>query len=423
MRGILLDISPLRYDREYRILWTGQLFGSIGAYVTQAALLYQVYVITGSTLGVAALTLFQLVPILVFVLGAGAIVDVVDRRRVLLVTQTGLLLCTLALMVLSFIGDPPVIALYLVAFAAAALNSADFPARSSAVPRLVPPHRLAAAIALNQLNHKAGSVIGPALGGLLIATIGLAGAYAADAITFTVSLTTLILLRPIPPLAAAMRPGIAAIRAGITYAVRRRVILASFVIDLDAMVLAMPTALFPAMALDVFHVGPAGYGILTAAPAVGALIGAFLSGWVAGVRRTGRAIIIAVIVWGVAITAFALATFSFALALVFLAIAGAADVFSAVLRSTLVQLETPDELRGRVSSLHTLAVTSGPRLGDIRAATVAAAIGAQASAVSGGILCLLGVAAVVRAFPELVVHRIHTSEHHPPPVLAPLEDL
>jgi MFS family permease len=170
------------------------------------------------------------------------------------------------------------------------------------------------------------------------------------------------------------------------------------------MIFGMPTSLFPALALDVFKVGPQGLGLLAAAPAVGAFLGALLSGWVSAVRRVGLAVIAAVTVWGVAIALFGLSTFSFALALVFLAIAGAADVLSAVFRSTIVQLDTPDTLRGRVTSIHILVVTSGPRLGDIEAATVASIVGPQLSVVSGGVLCVAGVAVVARLFPELASH-------------------
>jgi ENTS family enterobactin (siderophore) exporter len=206
-----------------------------------------------------------------------------------------------------------------------------------------------------------------------------------------------------------MRPGLAAIREGLRFAMDRRVILATFVIDLDAMIFGMPTSLFPVLALEVFRVGPAGLGLLAAAPAIGAFLGALLSGWVSVVRRVGRAVVLAVIIWGLAITAFGLSTFFFPLALLFLAIAGAADVLSAVFRSTVVQLATPDALRGRVTALHILAVTSGPRIGDIEAAAVASVVGAQASVVSGGILCLVGAVAVTRLFPELRAHVVEKS--------------
>jgi MFS family permease len=406
IRGVFADIAPLRLDRDYRWLWTGQAINGIGSQITRIALPYQVYVLTGSTLAVAALTAVQLVPILIFALGAGSVADAVDRRKLLFVTQLGLLACSTSLLLLSLQPEPPLIALFAVAFVAAGVGAVDQPARSSSIPRLVPPERLPAAIALNQVNFQVGSVVGPAIGGVLIATVGLPGAYLADVLSFTASLIGIAAIAPLPPLAAVTRPGLAAIREGLRFVRGRRVILSTFVIDLNAMVFGMPTSLFPALALDVFKVGPAGLGLMAASPAIGALLGAVLSGWVTGVRRIGLAVIVAVAVWGAAITLFGLSTFSFPLALVFLGIAGAADVLSAVFRSTIVQLETPDTLRGRVTSIHILVVTSGPRLGDIEAATVASIVGAQLSVVSGGVLCLAGVAVVARLFPELAGHVI-----------------
>lgn len=352
----------------------------------------------------AALTAVQLVPILVFGLGAGSLADAVDRRRVLLVTQSGQAIASLLLFLLALAPSPALGPILVVAFAAASLSAFDQPARASAVPRLVAPARLPAAIALNQLNFQTASVVGPAIGGFLLATVGVAGAYAVDVLTYLASLAALLALRPIPPLRGGTRPSLAGIREGLRFAARRRVILASFVIDLNAMVFGMPTALFPALALDVFRVGPAGVGALAAAVAAGGALGALLSGWVSRVRHVGRAVILAVAIWGLAITGFGLATFSFGLALAFLAVAGAADVISAVFRATIVQLAAPDELRGRVSSIHFMVVAGGPRLGDVEAATVASVVGAQASVVSGGLLCLLGVLAVVRLYPELARH-------------------
>jgi len=417
LQRVLLDTAPLRLDRDYRWLWAGQAVSGIGSQVTRLALPYQVYVLTGSTLAIAALTAVQLVPILIFSLGAGSVADAVDRRRLLLVTQVGLMACSAALVLLALTPAPPLIALFVVAFIAAGLSSIDQPARSSSVPRLVPPERLPAAIALGQLNFQIASVIGPAIAGVLIATVGLAGAYALDVLSFAASFVGLLAISPIAPLASAARPGLRAIREGLRFALSRRVILSTFVIDLDAMIFGMPTSLFPVLALDVFHAGPTGLGLLGAAPAVGALLGALLSGWVSSVRRVGQAVIVAVAIWGVAITLFGLSTFSFLLALVFLAIAGAADVLSAVFRSTIIQLAAPDELRGRVSSIHILVVTSGPRLGDIEAAAAAAVIGAQASVVSGGILCVIGVAVVAKLFPELGRH-VHEPAGTGPPATA-----
>ena len=362
--------------------------------------------LTGSTLAIAALEFFQLVPILLFALGGGSLADAVDRRRLLIVTQIGLAACSLALIVLTVTGPPVVVALFVVAFVAGGLSAVDQPARASAIPRLVPPERLPSAIALNQLNFQLASIVGPAIGGLLIATVGLAGAYTVDLVSFVASLVALLAIHPLPPIGVVARPGLEAIREGLRFARRRRAILGSFVIDLNAMVFGMPTSLFPVLALSVFGTGAAGFGLLAAAPAAGAFLGALFSGWVSSVRRTGRAILFSVAVWGLAITAFGLVTISFPLALFFLAVAGAADVFSAVFRSTLVQLETPDELRGRVMSIHALVVTSGPRLGDIEAAIVAALTTPQFAIVSGGIACVIGVWVVARRFPELADHVI-----------------
>jgi MFS family permease len=417
-RALLLDVGPLRYDRDFRWLWSGQVVGGIGNQITRIALPFQVYVLTGSTLAIAALTLCQLVPILVVSLGAGSLADAMDRRRVILAAQFGQALCSAALVWLALQPDPPLFAIFLIALLAAGLTATEQPARSSAVPRLVPAERLPAAIALGQLNFQIASVVGPAIGGILLATIGIAGAYAVDVATFTASIVAALAIAPIPPLGNILRPGLAAIREGLAFAARRRVILSTFAIDLDAMIFGMPQSLFPVLALDVFKVGPTGFGLLEAAPAVGALLGALLSGWVTRVRRLGWSVIVAVAIWAAAITAFGLATFSastvaFVLALVFLAIAGAADVLSAVFRSTIVQLATPDELRGRISSLYMMVVTSGPRVGDIEAAAVASVIGAQLSVLSGGVLCLLGVAVVVRLFPELGEHRMSEAPAKP----------
>jgi MFS family permease len=404
LRRVLLDVTPLRLDRDYGYLWSGQVVSGMGTQVTRIALPYQVYVLTGSTLAVGLLTAVQLLPILAFSLGGGAIADAVDRRRLLLITGSGLALCSLALAALALSTSPSLLAILAVAFVAASLAAIEQPARSSAIPRLVPAARLPAAIALNQLNLQTASIVGPAVGGIVIATAGLPAAYALDVVSFGAAIGTLLAISPLPPLESAVRPSVTAVMEGLRFARRRPLILSTFAIDLNAMIFGMPTSLFPALAVSVFGVGAVGVGLLAAAPAVGAFLGAFLSGWVTTVRRRGRAVIVAVAAWGAAIVGFGLATFSFPLALLFLAVAGAADVLSAVFRSTIVQLETPDELRGRVTAIHILVVTSGPRLGDIEAAAVAALIGVQASVVSGGLFCLLGVVVVHRLFPQLNAH-------------------
>jgi MFS family permease len=414
LRGILIDIEPLRRDRDFRLLWVGQLVSGFGRQVTVVALPYQLYVLTGSALAVGLLAVVQLIAILTFALGGGAIADAVDRRRLLLITQLGLAGSSLGLVALALTPDAPVVLYYVVAFAAAGIGAVDQPARSSALPRLVPRERLPAAISLGQLSFQTVGVVGPALGGIMLATIGVAAAFAFDVATFGAAVLALLLMAPIKPLRGAIRPSLAAIAEGLSFARRRRIVLGTFVIDLDAMIFGMPTSLFPALALDVFKVGPIGVGLMTAAPAAGALVGTLVTGWTTTVRRPGRAVVVAVAGWGLAILGFGVLVASFPLALVCLALAGAADVFSAVLRSGIVQFETPDELRGRVMSIHTLVVTSGPRLGDAEAALVAAVVGPQLSVISGGVMVLLGLGWVVRKFPELMHYQSPIASGHPP---------
>ena len=407
LRRLIVDVEPLRRDRDFRLLWLGQAVSGLGRQVTALVLPYQLYVLTGSPLAIGALALVQVVPIVAFSLGGGVVADAVDRRRLLLLTQVGLAASSAVLAGLALLPAPPVVAIYAVAFVAAGVGAIDQPARASALPRLVPRERLPAGIALNQLNFQAASVVGPALGGLILATFGVAAGYTLDVLTFAAAIWAVLLIAPIRPAAGAVRPGLAAIVEGLRFARRRRVILSTFAVDLNAMIFGMPTALFPVLALGVFRVGPAGLGLLASAPAVGALVGALLTGWVGRVRRTGRAVLWASAGWGAAITAFGLCAFSFPLALLFLAVAGAADVITAVLRSAIVQLVTPDELRGRITSIHGLVVTGGPRLGDVEASAVAAVAGAQLSAVSGGLACLVGLLVIVRSFPELAAFDQH----------------
>ncbi len=410
VRSLVVDVEPLRRDRDFRLLWLGQLVSGAGRQVTVVALPYQLYVMTGTPLAIGALALVQLVPILVFALGGGAVADAVDRRRLLLVTQLGLAACSAALMVLALLPAPSIVALYAVAFVAAGIGAIDQPARSASVPRLVPTERLAPALAIQQLGFQATAVIGPALGGLILATLGVPAAYALDVVTFAAAIAALLAIAPIPPLGDVRRPSLGAIAEGLRFAMGRRQVLATEAVDLVAMVFGMPSALFPALALDVFRVGPAGVGLLAAAPAAGALVGAVFTGWVGRVRHPGRAVLVAVAAWGIAITGFGIFTASFAVALGCLAVAGAADMVSAVCRSAIVQRTVPDALRGRVMSIHVLTVTSGPRIGDAEATAVAAVVGPQLSVISGGLLCLVGLAAVARWLPELATFDQHAGD-------------
>jgi MFS family permease len=410
LRGLLVDLEPVRRDRDFRMLWLGQLVNGLGRQVTVVALPFELWQLTHSSLSIGLLALVQLAPILIFSLGGGAVADAVDRRRLLIVTQLFLAATSLTLAVLATQPSSPIWALYAVAFVAAGVGAVDGPARTSALPRLVPRERLPAAIAVNWLSGQTVAVAGPVFAGVLIATSGVAAAFAFDVLTFLASLAALLVIAPIPPHPNARRPSLRSVAEGLAFARDRRIVLATLAVDFDAMIFGMPSSLFPQLALTVFNTGAAGYGLLNAAPAVGALIGAAFSGWVGSVRRPGRGVVVAVAGWGAAIVAFGLLTAYFPLALICLAVAGGADVVSAVLRSSIVQLTTPDRLRGRLSSIYMLVVTSGPRFGDAEAAAVAAVAGPQFSVVSGGVLCLLGLIVVVRLFPQLTAYELGHAE-------------
>jgi MFS family permease len=406
LRGLLVDLEPVKRDRDFRMIWIGQLVGGVGRQVTVVVLPLELWNLTHNPLAIGLLAIVQLVPILIFSLGGGAVADAVDRRKLLIVTQVCLASTSAALAFLAFQPAPPLWAFYVVAAVAAGIASVDQPTRSSALPRLVPRERLQAAIAVNWLSAQTVSVVGPVFGGILVALAGAAWAFSFDVVTFLASIVAVLLIAPIPPHPEAARPSLRSVAEGLRFARSRRAVLATFAIDFDAMIFGMPSSLFPQLALTVFNVGTAGYGLLTAAPALGALVGSALTGWTSGVRHPGRGVAVSVAGWGAAIAAFGLLTASFPLALLCLAVAGGADVISAVLRATIVQFDTPDHLRGRLMSIHTLVVTSGPRLGDAEAAAVAAIAGPQFSVVSGGVLCLVGLVAVLRLFPELLGYEV-----------------
>jgi MFS family permease len=401
LRDLALDVGPLRHHRDFRLLMLGQIINNLGSMATQVALPYQLYVITRSPLALGTLAALQLAAILIASPLAGALADTLDRRRMLLTTQVGLCAVSSILALLAFSNRTAAWNLFTLAFVQAIFDALDRPARQSMFPRMVDRERLSAALAIHRATQSLARVLGPAFGGILIAALGVPAAYAADAVTFVASFATLLAISQVPPLERMAQSGFSAIREGLAYVRRAPVVLSAFVVDLDAMIFGMPTALFPILALDVFHIGPAGLGLITAAPSAGAIIGLLTSGWVHRVRFQGRVVLAAVAVWGLAISLFGLVGY-LPLALLLLALAGAADVYSAVLRATIIQLGTPDRLRGRVSSLNSMVTTSGPKMGGLESTTVAALTSAQFSVVSGGLLCLLGLAFAIRRFPELV---------------------
>ena len=399
--GLLVDVTPLRRDPAFRTLWLGQIGSAIGRETSRIAIPLQVYLLTGSAAAIGALALAQLVPTLVFALAGGALADVVDRRRVLFMAQSGMAVASLLLLIGAVNTAVPVWAILALAATLAGSFAIEHPARISSVPRLVAPERLGAAVALTTLNFQASSVIGPAAAGILIAIGGLPAAYGLQVLAYLGAAMIALRIPPIHPESRGRRPSLAGIIDGIRFVRQRRLILSVFAIDFNAMVFGLPVALFPVLAIQVFGIGPAGVGLLAAARGSGAFLAAIFSGWIPSVRRMGRAVLGVVVVWAVATTLLGLSGFSLALGVILIGIAGAADVISAVLRTTIVQSTTPDEIRGRVSSLYVLAASSGPRIGEVRAAIMAEALSAQAALGLGGVVALAGVAVVARAFPEL----------------------
>lgn len=399
MAKVLIDTEPLRSSRQFRLLWCGYVVSFVGTQVTTVAVPIQIYDLTGSSLDVGLLGLAQLFPLLACSLLGGAIADAFDRRKVLLVTQAALAASTVGLAVNAMVGHH-VWALYLLSGIAAGFSGIDSPTRNATIPGLVRVDQLPAAMALNQILMQVGVVFGPALGGLLIAKVSVAAAYWCDVATFAVATVAVLAMAPLVPEGGGTRASTRSILEGLRFLRGRQALQGTFVVDINAMVFGMPRALFPALAATTFGGGAGVAGLLYAAPGVGALAGALGSGWVTRVRRGGRAVLVAVAVWGAAIAVFGVVS-TLWLALILLAVAGAADVISAVFRNTILQLEVPDRLRGRLSAVHIAVVTGGPRLGDTEAGAVASLTSVTTSVVSGGLACLAGVAAIAWLLPGL----------------------
>ncbi len=398
---LLIDVSPLRESRDYRFLFAGQAIAYLGSQITVVAVPFQVYVLTGSSLAVGMVGLVSLLPLVVMSLVGGSVADAMDRRRLLLATQGALALTSAGLAVNAAAGEGAALwPVYLCAALAAGFSGVDLPTRNAVLPNLVRRDQFTAAASLSQVLIQVGQVAGPALAGLIIGRSGLAIAYWVDAATSVAAIVATLAIGPQPPHGGGTRAGLASIREGLAFLRGRRLLVSTFVIDINAMVFGMPRALFPALATGLYGGGAGTAGLLYAAPGAGALVGALLTGWAGGVRRQGRVVVLAVVAWGAAIAGFGLVSWLPA-GLLLLALAGAADVVSAVFRNTILQLSVPDSLRGRLSSVHIAVVTGGPRLGDAEAGAVAALATPRFSVVSGGLACVLGALVVARRVPEL----------------------
>jgi MFS family permease len=398
---IAVDTSAFRESRDFRLLTIGATVTGLGTQAALVALPYQVYVISRSAFLTGLLGLVELGPLIALSLFGGALADRFDRRLLLLWSQVALVLVASGLAAAALLGTPSLWLLYVLAGLSTAAAAMERVTASAMVPRLVGPDRLRGALALTFGLYNVTMVVGPALGGLLISAAGVEGAYIADAVTCAGMVVTAYLMRPQPPDAPEERePIFRSIATGLRFVRGERALVGSFVIDLCAMTFGMPRALFPVLSLTVYHAGASGTGALFSAVAAGATVAALTTGWLEHARWLGRIVLGAVAVWGIAI-ALAGVTTSLAIGVAMLAIAGAADSVSAVCRTTISQTLTPDRLRGRMSSVFSLVVASGPRLGDIESGSVAAVATPRASVISGGLACVASVAAVAVLYPEL----------------------
>ena len=397
---IVIDVAPLRESRDFRWLYSGRLVASAGDVVATTAASWQVYTLTHSSLAVGLLTLTASLGMLFSLLAGGMLADRHDRRVLLLATGLPQALLAGALLVNSLLQHPAVWAIYVVMLAIGLLQGLGAPASTAATPALVGPSRMPAAAALNGMGNQLGNLAGPALAGLLIAGPGLAACYALAVACFAAFTVALLFVRPLPPTVRAPRPGFRSLAEGFRYVWHSGVLGGMLLIDTNAMIFGMPAALFPALASQHFHGGSATFGLLVAAPGLGAIVGAASSGWTGRVRRPGIVIIAAGIVWGGAIVGFGLVR-SLPVALAFLALAGMGDMISEILRNALLQIYAPDRLRGRLSSLYLAQVNTAPALGNVEAGIVAELFSLTASVVSGGLACIGGALLLGALFPSL----------------------
>ena len=419
MTRLFVDLTPLRASKPYRRLWSAMGISNIGQQMTAVAVGLQVYELTDSSFMVGLVGLFQLIPLVGFGLYGGTLSDAFDRRLVGLISALGLWACSMGFLAQSYLGLQSVAVLYGLIAVQSGFFAVGNPARQAIIPRLVGSDLLPAANALGMLTWSVGFTIGPLLGGILVATSGTVTLpYLVDVVGFGVVVWAMWRLPKLPPIVipgdTIPRAGWAAVKEGFVFLKGKRNLQMTFYEDIIAMVFGMPRALFPAIAAQWYGGSVSDVatvlGLLAAAPALGALVSGVFSGPLGRVRWQGRAIVISIIVWGAAIAAFGGVRW-LPLALLFLAIAGAADNVSAVFRATILQAATPDEYRGRLQGVFTVVVAGGPRLGDVEAGTVAVMFGETVSVISGGIACVLLAVGLARAVPSFWQY----DAHHPVP--------
>ena len=408
LRALRVDTTPLRTSRDFRLLFLAGTAFYLGGMVSYVALPYQLYQLTGSNFAVGALGIVELVPLLFFGLYGGALADHVDRRRLLVGTGLAQVLLTAVLMVNAF-GPQELWVIYVVGALLAAAGSLQRPSKEALEPRTVSHDQITAASALSSLGVQVGLLAGPAIGGVLVSTVGVGWCFAVDVTGLLVATVLFAAMRPYPHENETTPPSLRGIGEGLTYALRRRDLLGTYLIDITAMLLAMPVVLFPALAEDVFR-RPELLGLLYTAETVGSMLATATSGWTSHVHHHGRAIVTAALAYGAAICLAGLAPTIWGTMLC-LVLAGAADMVSGLFRATIWNQTIPDSMRGRLAGIEMLSYSLGPLGGQVRAGVVADLWTVRGSIASGGALCLAGVAATALWLRDFWTYDTRTDEH------------
>jgi len=393
-----IDVTALRTSGPFRRMFGAQFVSSIGTQVTLVALFFQVYEITKSTFMVGILGLVMVVPTLCLALLGGAIADSMDRRKLLVVVQVAMASTSLTLAWLSTHEEAPLWALYVLAAFVSSFAAIDGPARTAVIPALVDAATLRSAVQLREVLTQSGRTFGPILGGVLISQVSLTSAYLLDTATFVIAFALFLGLPSLVP-ETRRRFELSSIVEAVGFVRARPVLAATFWADLIAMILGQQRALFPAYAATAFGGGAMTFGLLVASPSAGALIGLVFLGLFRNVQREGLAVLVAVGAWGLFIALFSMSPWLW-MAMLFLGLAGAADMVSAIFRQTILLTVVPDELRGRMSAVHIMVVTGGPPVGDMVSGSAGELLGIRASSLFGGLGVIAGMVVLARRVPE-----------------------
>ncbi|WP_199785891.1 MULTISPECIES: enterobactin transporter EntS [Actinomycetes] len=396
---LVIDVTPLRTSPGFRRIFAAQTLTVVTTALTNVGINLHVYQLTGSSAQVGLVSLVFGLALLAGLLAGGVAADRMDRRALVLGTRSVVAVVLAGLAINAALPHPMLWFVYAAAVLAGGINGLGGSALMAVVPALVDQRQLAATGALFTVTSQFGAMIGPSIAGLVAAGPGVAACFGIDALGYLAGVALMWRIPPLPPDEEPAHP-LKSVAEGIGFVRRNQVVAGLLLIDVWAMVFAMPYALFPQLGIEVFHGGPSTVGLLYTAPAVGAFLGALMSGWTGRSRHSGRALIGSVLLWGLAITAFGLSGYLW-LGLLFLAIAGAADAISEVLRRALLQHYTPDRLQGRVSSVWLAQATTGPAVGNAEAGLVSKLLGSSGAVVGGGLVCVAGVLLVAVMMPKL----------------------